>query len=300
MNKKKNNTKEYMKILAPHFEDMESVLDSCGHELINEVNGLTNNIVLEYPLGNKFTILGKINEDNFKIYLHRYKDYYRLSGVIELDPLNSFDIELLLSKLPNSIGRFLYIKENNYLSISTSLKNTLLQLKSLSISSNTELLYSPIMIFILKDLLSKFSYIKFDEEWKKIDHEYQISQKFIPELPSEFKADLRSYQKEGFIWMMKLFKCGAGACLADDMGLGKTIQALSVVQYFSESGPTLIITPTSVISNWESEIKKNCIGITVKSFGLNYREKLALSIQAKDVLICSYGLLQQKEISTLL
>jgi SNF2 family DNA or RNA helicase len=269
-------------------------------ELINEFNGLTSNIVLEYPIGNKFTILGKINEDNFKIYLHRYKDYYRLSGVIELDPLNSFDIELLLSKLPNSIGRFLYIKENNYLSISTSLKNTLLQLKSLSISSNTELLYSPIMIFILKGLLSKFSFIKFDDEWKKIDQEYQISQKFIPELPSEFKADLRSYQKEGFIWMMKLFKCGAGACLADDMGLGKTIQALSVIQLFSETGPTLIITPTSVISNWESEIKKNCIGITVKSFGSNYREKVALSIQAKDVLICSYGLLQQKEISTLL
>jgi hypothetical protein len=38
MNKKKSNTKEYMKILAPNFEDMESVLDSCGHELINEVN----------------------------------------------------------------------------------------------------------------------------------------------------------------------------------------------------------------------------------------------------------------------
>jgi hypothetical protein len=38
MNKKKNNIKEYMKILAPNFEDMESVLDSCGHELINEVN----------------------------------------------------------------------------------------------------------------------------------------------------------------------------------------------------------------------------------------------------------------------
>jgi hypothetical protein len=38
MNKKKSNIKEYMKILAPNFEDMESVLDSCGHELINEVN----------------------------------------------------------------------------------------------------------------------------------------------------------------------------------------------------------------------------------------------------------------------
>ncbi len=277
------------------LENPEDVL-----ELIDQLKGLENNIVLEYPLGNNFIILGKINEDSFKIYLHRYKDYYRLSGVIELDPLNSYDIELILSKLINSIGRFLYINENNYLSISSNLKANLLRLKSLSISSSTELLFSPIMIYILKDILSQFSYIKFDEEWNKIDQQYLITQKYLPELPSQFRADLRSYQKEGFIWMMKLFKCGAGACLADDMGLGKTIQALSVVQYFSESGPTLIITPTSVISNWESEIKKTCSGITVKSFGSNYREKVAESIKEKDVLICSYGLLQQKEISSLL
>ncbi|NBU98996.1 MAG: hypothetical protein EBS19_12445, partial [Spirochaetia bacterium] len=269
-------------------------------ELIEELNRLSKNIVLEYPLGNKFTILGKINEDNFKIYLHRYKDYFRLSGVIELDPLNSFDIELLLSQLPNSVGRFLYIKAEQYLSISSSLKNLLLRIKSLSISSSTDILFSPIMIYILKDLLSIFSFIKFDDEWKKIDKEYVISQIFSPELHSEFKADLRSYQKEGFIWMMKLFKYGAGACLADDMGLGKTIQALSVVQYFSESGPTLIITPTSVISNWENEIKTTCSGITVKYFSSNHREKVAHSVREKDVLICSYGLLQQKEISTLL
>lgn len=38
MNKKKNNIKEYMKQLAPNFEDMESNLDSYGHELINEIN----------------------------------------------------------------------------------------------------------------------------------------------------------------------------------------------------------------------------------------------------------------------
>ena len=269
-------------------------------ELIDQLNGLSNNIVLEYPLGNKFTILGKINEDNFKIYLHRYKEYYRLSGVIELDPLNSYDIELILSKLSNSIGRFLYLKDEHYLSISNILKNTLLRLKSLSISSNTEILFSPIMIYVLKDILSKFSFIKFDDEWNKIDQQYLIAQKYIPELPSDFTAELRPYQRDGFTWMMKLFKYGAGACLADDMGLGKTIQALSVVQYFSQIGPTLIITPTSVISNWESEIKKTCVGITVKSFGSNYREKIAHSIKEKDVLICSYGLLQQKEISSLL
>jgi len=33
-----HNMKQYIDLMPSHFEDMESVLDSCGHELINEVN----------------------------------------------------------------------------------------------------------------------------------------------------------------------------------------------------------------------------------------------------------------------
>ncbi len=269
-------------------------------ELISELNDLKQNIILEFPQGNKYSVLGKINEDNFRLFLHRYKDYYRLSGVIELDTGNSYDIEIILSRLSNSIGRFLLVNENDYVSISPTLKNTLIKIKSLSIVNSSEIFFSPIMIYILKDLFSKFKFLNFDKNWESINQDYYVSQKFIPKLHSNFKAQLRSYQLEGFIWMMKLFKFGAGVCLADDMGLGKTIQALSVVRYFAEEGPTLIITPTSVISNWASEINKNCTGVRIKFIEGSNREKSILLLKERDILICSYGLLQQNEVSSLL
>lgn len=53
-------------------------------------------------------------------------------------------------------------------------------------------------------------------------------------VPQSLNATLRSYQKEGYSWMMHLRKNGFGGCLADDMGLGKTLQALTVLQYIYE------------------------------------------------------------------
>jgi SWI/SNF-related matrix-associated actin-dependent regulator 1 of chromatin subfamily A len=45
------------------------------------------------------------------------------------------------------------------------------------------------------------------------------------------------------------------AILADDMGLGKTRQAIVALRHIQPEGPYLVMCPTSVKWNWESEIK---------------------------------------------
>jgi len=42
--------------------------------------------------------------------------------------------------------------------------------------------------------------------------------------PVGLRADLRSYQRDGFRWLVYLWQVGLGGILADDMGLGKTLQ----------------------------------------------------------------------------
>ncbi|XP_062091450.1 protein CHROMATIN REMODELING 25 isoform X2 [Humulus lupulus] len=81
---------------------------------------------------------------------------------------------------------------------------------------------------------------------------------------------LRPHQREGVQFM---FECVSGLCnsanifgciLADDMGLGKTLQSITLLYTLLYQGfdgkpmvkKAIIVTPTSLVSNWEAEIKK--------------------------------------------
>ncbi len=83
--------------------------------------------------------------------------------------------------------------------------------------------------------------------------------------PRNLKASLRPYQEQGFHWLWFLHEIGSGGVLADDMGLGKTVQALALLLAVKAEDAkterkkpfkTLIVAPTSVVTNWMREIEK--------------------------------------------
>ncbi|OAB42294.1 DEAD/DEAH box helicase [Paenibacillus glacialis] len=118
-------------------------------------------------------------------------------------------------------------------------------------------------------------------------------------VPEGLKADLRSYQHDGYAWLAFLRRFGLGACLADDMGLGKTVQFIAYLLHLKESTvdtdarfPSLLICPTSVLGNWQKEIARFAPSLRVM---LHYGTKrysneefLAEAIQA-DVILTSYA-----------
>ena len=102
-------------------------------------------------------------------------------------------------------------------------------------------------------------------------------------LPSSKRPEIvfREYQKHGYNWLAFLHQFGLNGILADDMGLGKTLQTLAVIQRAKELShsnlPVLIICPTSVISNWRSEVQKFFLGCEATLYtGPNRARKLNL------------------------
>lgn len=77
-------------------------------------------------------------------------------------------------------------------------------------------------------------------------------------VPKQIKASLRHYQKEGLNWLNFLDEMQWGGILADDMGLGKTLQILTFIQHLvnKKHCTNLIVLPTTLLFNWENEIKK--------------------------------------------
>ena len=69
-------------------------------------------------------------------------------------------------------------------------------------------------------------------------------------------TDLRSYQVDGVKWLSILYKYSLGGILADDMGLGKTIETIAFINLIKSDKPILIVSPKSLVFNWQSEFNK--------------------------------------------
>ena len=117
------------------------------------------------------------------------------------------------------------------------------------------------------------------------------------EEPAGFRGELRPYQRRGTAWLTFLERWGLGACLADDMGLGKTIQLIAFLLHLQEAdnldAPTLLICPTSVLGNWEREVKR--FGPSLKTLvyhGDKRPQKKAFkpAVKDKQLVITSYAL----------
>ncbi|MGB5265043.1 MAG: SNF2-related protein, partial [Polyangiales bacterium] len=122
----------------------------------------------------------------------------------------------------------------------------------------------------------------------------------IPSVPKPrtLKADLRPYQKDGFSWLVFLHELNSGGILADDMGLGKTIQTIALLLWAKSKYKrklNLVVAPTSVVPNWDREIRKFAPGLkTVVWQGPN-RNQNAPDLEKADVMITSYALLRRDE-----
>jgi SNF2 family DNA or RNA helicase len=147
--------------------------------------------------------------------------------------------------------------------------------------------------------------------------------------PKELLATLRPYQLKGYRWMHLLNQYEFGGCLADDMGLGKTLQTLTLLlevkninhqdayprqaqqkqgqlnlfdqasftpaptATLEEDSPvSLIVMPTSLVYNWEDEIRKFTPQLTCYRYtGVN-RTRRADELYQYDIVLTTYGIVR--------
>ncbi|WP_232224326.1 DEAD/DEAH box helicase [Candidatus Paracaedibacter symbiosus] len=117
------------------------------------------------------------------------------------------------------------------------------------------------------------------------------------EPPRGLQCELRSYQTQGVSWLQFLRDNNLNGILADDMGLGKTIQTLSHILTEFESGrmnlPTLVVAPTSLMTNWRTEATKFAPDLKVLVLHGNERRDLFEQINNHHLILTTYPLLSR-------
>ncbi|MFL6708604.1 MAG: SNF2-related protein [Massilia sp.] len=118
-------------------------------------------------------------------------------------------------------------------------------------------------------------------------------------VPLGLQAQLRPYQRAGLSWLQFLREHNFGGILADDMGLGKTAQTLAHILLEKEAGrldrPALVVAPTSLMGNWQSEAARFAPGLRVLL--LHGKERIAQfdAIAHADLVLTTYALLSRDE-----
>lgn len=134
---------------------------------------------------------------------------------------------------------------------------------------------------------------------------------------------MRNYQLEGYLWLEAHWKKGTGALLADDMGLGKTLQVIALLKKIYENythilasknhtkslqlslfddlleekkdktnyyPPSLVVTPASIVHNWEAELSRFAPELNFYFF--HGSERNVHSLYNFPVVLTTYGILR--------
>lgn len=271
--------------------------DDCLQALM-ELQTIRDKVIIEWPEGEKLSISQRVSVDtlNLKIRTNR-QNWFAMSGEISLDQGKVIELKELLSKVKETSGRFVEIGDGQFIALTQEFRKRLEDINLFSDgqldAESGEILIHPLAAIQLEQVAAQAK-TSADKGWKEQLKKITDAQNFQPELPSTLQADLRVYQREGYDWLARLAHWGVGGCLADDMGLGKTLQSLAIVLKLASKGPSLVIAPTSVSTNWHSEVQRFTPTINIKYLSSKNRKEDIESLGKFDLLITTYTLLQQE------
>jgi SNF2 family DNA or RNA helicase len=252
--------------------------------------------------------------DNFKALHIKHPPAVSVGVRLESDLLNlSFDIgDMNIQDLLNILHSYKHAKKYHRLTDGSffNLENTSLsELSQLTLGldlSDKDIAKGEINIpkfraLYIDNMITQSELLKYDRNngFKKIIRDIKDVSDSDYIVPESLKHILRQYQDTGFRWLKTMSAYGFGGILADDMGLGKTLQVIALFLSLKDEKPqcrtSLVVCPSSLVLNWESELDKFAPTITkISVIGTSAeRADILNNSDDFDVLITSYDLLKR-------
>lgn len=253
----------------------------------------------EWPEGGTFTVHPKPAQTAWNIQLKDRAGWFDIEGEVKIDERRTLSIAELLQQVGKSSSRFIRLGSSDFLALTESLRRQLARLESISVKERGEMHIPAGNACLLTNALQGGELqVSGMEGAEALSERIHQSFSLRPQTPRGLDATLRDYQLEGFRWMKRLDSWGAGACLADDMGLGKTVQTIALLLSKATEGPSLVVAPTSVVSNWMTEIERfapSLRPVIINALGAEGRAAIIIEAGKSDVVLTTYGILSGEQ-----
>ena len=252
----------------------------------------------EWPEGAHFSVRrNHLTPSAMHLSVNSLASWFDISGDIEIGEGEKLKIAELMDKVRQSKGHFIALGDNEYVAVSEQLRKQLAILDKMGQQQHGQLRIAVYHASELEDMDNEGVDLKADQRCRDFIKRVEESGDLKVRVPRNINAELRDYQKEGYVWMSRLAYWGAGALLADDMGLGKTLQAITVLLSRAKEGAALVVVPTSLILNWRDELARFAPGLNVKILNQAGEDRgdMLRGAAAFDVVITTYGLLINEE-----
>ncbi len=293
--------------LAEEARQLSTVIDSCpaiasaerseaGHALRDHDAALSALVELraakarvEWPDGGAIDVTDEVAPRALAISLRATAEGFEADGTLDVPGGRALALSTVLGYLDASPGRFLRLADGRYLALSRDIRRRLDELRALGERGAKRLRFHPLLVPEVEEALDG-ARLDADQPWRA-QRDRLTATGVESEVPSTFRGELRAFQLDGFRWLARLGRWGAGACLADEMGLGKTVQVLALLLSRAPEGPSLVVAPTSVLSNWAEHAARFAPTLRVRTYAGEDRAGTLSGLGAFDLVLTSYTLL---------
>ncbi len=243
-------------------------------------------IELHWPAGKPWSVSAV--QSQIRLRAEGDGDWFEVRGHVALEDGVKLEIQQLLTLARSSRGRFIKLAGDRFVALSEELQQRLRALDELVEVKHKRALLNRLAARALSDLG-----VEGDDRFRDCLQAFQEADEYLAATPERLLVELRDYQLEGFRWLARRARAGAGCCLADDMGLGKTLQVLALLLQESVRGPQLVVCPTSVLSNWQQQAAQFAPSLKLMVLEGRGRQAQLERLGPGHIALCSYGILLQ-------
>lgn len=300
MKKEKANLNELLDLLSQFdnaaISDESWMLDTQqALQMLDIIRQHQDICCVEWPKGVRMRVVKPmLTPDNLKLKISSAGQWFELEGDVQIDKKTKIKMAELMAMLSaSSEGNFVRLSDDEYVALSEQLRRQLQALDKVLAGRGKQLKVAQVNGMQLSALEELGVQMEADKKFRKMLDKIKEAGKKEFKVPANIHAELRPYQLTGYEWMSRLAWWGAGACLADDMGLGKTLQAITLMQSRAQQGPQLVVVPTSLLHNWQQELKRFAPALNARNLNQPGADRAAIvnSAVEADIVISTYGLL---------